>query len=101
MGNYKLIKSKTMKFYTLLALVAATSAIRIPDLPNMGKSNDVALTAGQAVAANVVATQQATEAASTSAHAAAMDAAAAATAAHMRHVRAPRNEIVGQQAGWS
>ena len=48
-----------MKFYTLLALVAATSAInkRIPGLPNMGNSNDVALTAGQAVAANVVATQ--------------------------------------------
>ena len=39
-----------MKFYTLFALVAAASAVHlqksIPGLPNMGNSNDVALTAG-------------------------------------------------------
>ena len=46
-----------MKFFTLLALVAAANAItlRVPDLPNMGNSNDVALTAGQAAAAATVA----------------------------------------------
>ena len=47
-----------MKF-ALLALVATANAIRIPGLPNMGNSDDVALTAGQKVAAKVVATQNA------------------------------------------
>ena len=48
-----------MKFFALLALAATAQAItlqkQVPGLPNMGNSNDVALTAGQAVAASVVA----------------------------------------------
>ena len=44
-----------MKFFTLIALVATAAAIRIPALPNMGNSNDVALTAGQKAAAATVA----------------------------------------------
>ena len=50
-----------MKLFTVIALLATANAIRImspekkPEIKNIGNSNDLALTAGQKVAAEVVA----------------------------------------------
>ena len=46
-----------MKFYTIIALFATASAIRLQDpLANIGDAADMALQAGKAVSSNVVAT---------------------------------------------
>jgi hypothetical protein len=68
----------------------------VPDLPNMGKSSDVALTAGRAVANKVVSTQESTMATNNSLHSTAMDKAAADSTAHKTSVWVPRNAVYAQ-----
>jgi len=68
------------------------------ELPNMGKSSDVALKAGRAVADKVVATQESTMANYNSLHAAAMAKAAADSTAHKTSVWVPRNAVYAQKS---
>jgi hypothetical protein len=65
----------------------------VDNLPNMGKSSDVALQAGVKVANGVVAAQEKFMANSNSTHKAAMDKAAADATAHKTSVWVPRNAV--------
>ena len=68
------------------------------ELKNMGKSSDVALIAGRAVADKVVATQESTMSTNNSLHAAAMAKAAADSTAHKTSVWVPRNAVYAQKS---
>jgi len=65
----------------------------VDNLPNMGTSSDVALTAGRAVANKVTSTQASTMSTNNSLHATAMDTAANAATAHKTSVWVPRNAV--------
>ncbi len=91
-----------MKLYTIIALIAAASAIRVmqddkKELKNKGRSSDVALKAGRKVAAKVVAEEKRSESERTTAHKASMDEAARSTTKKMMDTRINPNDIMGQQ----
>jgi len=66
---------------------------KVDDLPNMGVSSDVALKAGNAVSASVVASQEKFMANANSTHATAMANAASGATAHKTSVWVPRNAV--------